>query len=269
MCWVDGDRPSSCTDKLKSILVNTTINSVVGSIASRGSDTDLSIHDLEQLVYKVKNQQGLWDISTCTNSDMGGIYCVNKVSKSTLSSISTLNSLFDLHVSLGSTVDSQSSIGVDQSMEVSNSTQDSTTLYSVHMLKQNIIQSRCDSIHYGSNLFGNYNYGSLSTVNNAVYCTDNSFSQVILNTIRLVGDYGDINFKYNDSQEQSVKLLEGFSFLQATRQLSEGTKYTRTFGFLPLNSYHFETLTGSQEIIITDMVEYVRQSNEIVHKTKD
>ena len=141
VCWVDGDRPSSCTDKLKSILVNTTINSVAGSIASRGSDKDLSIHDLEQLVYKVKNQQGLWDISTCTNSDMGVIYCVNKVSKSTLSNVSALNSLFDLHVSLGSTVDSQSWIGVDRSMKISNSTQDSTTLYSVHMLKQNIVQS--------------------------------------------------------------------------------------------------------------------------------
>ena len=75
--WVDGDRPSACTDILKSILVNTTINSVAGSIASRGSNTDLSIHDLEQLVYKVENKQGLWDISTCTNSDMGDIYYIN------------------------------------------------------------------------------------------------------------------------------------------------------------------------------------------------
>ena len=55
VCWVDGDRPSACTDKLKSILVNTTINSIAGSIASGGSNTDLSIHDLEQLVYKVEN----------------------------------------------------------------------------------------------------------------------------------------------------------------------------------------------------------------------
>ena len=268
VCWVDGGRPSFCTDKLKSILVNTTINSVAGSIASRGSNTDLSIHDLEQLVYEVVNQQGLWDISTCTNSDMGGIYYVNKVSKSTISSVGTLNSLLNLHVSLGNTVDSQSWVDVDRSMEIFNSTQNSTTLYSVHMLKQNIMQSCCDSIHYGSNLCGNYNYGSLSTVNNALCCTDNSFSQVVLNNVKLVGDYGDINFKYNDSQEQSVKLLEGFSFLQATRQLSKGTKYIRTFGFLPLNSYHFETLSGSQEINITDMVEYVRQSNEMVHKTK-
>ena len=199
---------------------------------------------------------------------MGGIYYVNKVSKSTRSSVSTLNSLFNFHVSLESTVNSQSLVSVDQSMEVSNLTQDSTTLYSVLMLKQNIVQSRCDSIPYGSNLSGNYDYGSLSTVNNALCCTDNSFNQVILSTISLVGDYGDIIFKYNKSPEQSDRLLEGFSFLQATRQLSKGTKYIRTFGFLPLNSYHFKTLSGSQEINITDMVEYVRQSNEMVRKTK-
>ena len=145
----------------------------MGSIASRGSNTDLYIHDLEQLVYKVENQQGLWDISTCTNSDMGDIYYVSKVSKSTISSVSTTRlfdchvslestvsvsttRLFDCHVSLESTVNSQSLVGVDQSMEVSNLTHDSTTLYSVHMLKQNIVQSCCDSIPYGSNLFGNW-----------------------------------------------------------------------------------------------------------------
>ena len=266
VCWVDGDRPSACTDKLKSILVNTTINSIAGSIASRGSNTDLSIHDLEQLVYKVENQQGLWDISTCTNSDMGDIFYLNKIFKNTANSVSSIKLWFDCYASLESTVNSQVLGGVDQTIDVSNLTQNST-LYSVHMLKQNIVQDCCDSIPYGSNLSANYNHGSLSTVNNALYCTDSSFNQVISNTIRLVGNYGDINVKYNDSLDQSDKLMKDFSFLWATRRLSKGTKYVRTFGFLPLNSYHLKTLSGNQEINTTDMVEYVRQSNEMVRKT--
>ena len=265
VCWVDGGRPAACTDKLKSILVNTTINSIAGSIASRGSNTDLSIHDLEQLVYKVENQQGLWDISTCTNSDMGDIYYLKKVFESTASSVSTFNLSFDCYVSLESTVNSKILVGIDQTIDVSNLTQNST-LYSVHMLKQNIVQCCCNSIPYGSNLFGNYNHDSLSTVN-ALYCADSSFNQVVFNNTRLVGNCGDISVKYNDSQDQSDKLIKDFSFLWATRQLSKGTKYIRTFGFLPLNSYHFKTLSGNQEINTTDMFEYVRQSNEIVRKS--
>ena len=82
--WVD-ELPT-CTDELKSIMVNIVINSVAGSIYSSGSNTDLSFHDLEQLAYKVENHQGLRDISTCTNSDMGGLYYSNKLSKSIVSS---------------------------------------------------------------------------------------------------------------------------------------------------------------------------------------
>ena len=241
MCWVEGDEPPVCTDDLKSILVNTVINLVAGSIASSGSNTDLSLHNLEQLVYKVENQQGLWDISTCTNSNMGGLYYDSKLSKSIVSSARNLNFLFDSSSRLESTISSQSFVSVDLSMDVSNSTQDFTTLYSIHMLKQNILQSCCDSISYGSNLSGNYDYGSLSTVNNALCCTDNSFNQETLSNISLVGYYGDITLKYNKSPEQSGRILEGFSFSQATRQLSTGTKYIRTFGFLPLNNYQFDT----------------------------
>ena len=97
---------------------------------------------------------------------MGGLYYDSKLSKSIVSSASNFNFLLDSSYRLQSTVSSQSFVRLDLSM-------DFTTLYSIHMLKQNILQSCGDSISYGNNSSGNYVYGSLSTVNNALYCTDN------------------------------------------------------------------------------------------------
>ena len=93
--WVGGDEPSFCTDELRSTLVHTGINSVAGSIPSDRSNTDLSIHDLEQLVYKAENQQGLWDISTCTKSNIGGLYYASKRSRNIVNNVSISSFLFN------------------------------------------------------------------------------------------------------------------------------------------------------------------------------
>ena len=95
--YVGSGVPFICTDKLGSILIHTVNNSVAGSIPSDGKGTDLSIHDLEQLVYKVGNQQGL---STCTNSNMGGLYCDSKLLVDTFDGVIMSGSLFNSSLKL-------------------------------------------------------------------------------------------------------------------------------------------------------------------------
>ena len=54
-----------------------------------------------------------------------------------------------------------SSTCANLSLESVNSTQDFTTSYSLHMLKQNILQGNCVDTTYVSNISGNYVNSSL------------------------------------------------------------------------------------------------------------
>ena len=104
------------------------------------------------------------------------------------------------------------------SLESVNSTQDFTTSYSLHMLKQHILQGNCVDPTYVSNISRNYVNSSLSMVNNALCCTEDSFNQDTLNSVSLVGYYDKVTLNCNNNPKQSGRKLKCFIVLNTTRR---------------------------------------------------
>ena len=237
-----------CTDESEGLLVHTVISSVAGSIPSERGSAELFTHNLEQLVYKVEYQQGLWNTDICTDFTMRDLH-MNSVS---LVDALVNTSSFDFMVSLESGI-----MLTNCSSQSVDTIYDAFSIMSVEILKQNILQeSSCNSSQC-----------SLSTVNNAHFCTDYSFKQQTLSHIMLSDYYGGILLSECSNPEKCGEVNQDFSILSATRRLTTETKYVRSFGFLPVQKHQYCTLAGSHQVQYTDMVEYIQKANSIVLNT--